>query len=588
VKRALLVCLVALLAGLPLAVARHAKAAAPQVRESGYVTVRDGTQLHYTVIRPDGPGPFPTLFTYDGYDAGSNPDPIYAAEYVPKGYAFIGVSLRGTGCSGGVWDFFQPVEATDGYDVIEWIATQPWADGKVGMIGKSYPGITQLFVAEQRPPHLVAIAPGHTYGDIYRDTAYPGGIFNYSFASLWSFIAQPYPSYSAGFTGTASGDPVCAQNQAQRPKNVPQNPFFQAQQHMWDDALIRERSPIYNVDKINVPVYTVISWQDEQVGPRSVNWLSKLPATTPLYATVTNGDHGMYRTPTSLADLERYFDHYLKGAANGYETTPRVRVWWEAGRDGPRAPGWVTSIDGWPATTNTQRLFLSEGGALADSGGTGGPDPYVYAGPTGQGIQNARYSGVTTQPDQYLWPVKPAPGTAVAYTSAALANDTATLGSASLDLWLASTAADTDLQATITEIRSDGQEEYVQAGWLRASHRALDPTQSTETRPYQTHQQADQQLLTPGEPTPMRLEIFPFGHLFRAGSRIRVWVEGPKFLPELWGFAALPVPATNLVYHDAAHPSSLALAVLPSLAVPAADQSLPACGSVIRQPCRPA
>ena len=86
----------------------------------------------------------------------------------------------------------------------------------------------------------------------------------------------------------------------------------------------------------------------------------------------------------------------------------------------------------------------------------------------------------------------------------------------------------------------------------------------------------------------MRVEIFPFGHVFRAGSRIRISIEGPKFLPELWGFAALPVPATNLVYHDAAHPSSLALAVLPGSVVPDADRSLPTCGSVIRQPCRPA
>jgi uncharacterized protein len=583
VKRVLVLCFAALLVGLPLAThTGPAKAAAP-VRESGYVTVRDGTLLHYTVVRPAGAGPFPTLFTYDGYDAGSNPDPAYVAQYVPQGYAFIGVSLRGTGCSGGVWDFFQPAEATDGYDVVEWIARQAWSDGKVGMIGKSYPGITQLFVAEQRPPHLVAIAPGHTYGDIYRDVAFPGGIFNYSFAALWSFIAQPYPSYSAGITGTAAGDQTCAQNMANRPQNLPKNAFLQSLQHMWDDDLIRERSPLYNIDKINVPIYTVISWQDEQVGPRSVNWLSKVQA--PLYATVTNGDHGMYRTAPSLADLNRYFDHYLKGVDNGYQNTPRIRVWWESGRNGTRAPGWVTSVDRWPAKTKTARFYLDEGGALGPKKGTGGPDPYVYAGPTGQGIQNPKYSGVTSQPDQYLWSVKPAPGTNAAYTSAPLEKDEAVLGSGSLDLWLASTAVDTDLQVTLSEVRPDGQEEYVQAGWLRASHRKLDPKQSTATRPYQTHQEADQEFLTPGTPTPMRIEIFPFGHVFRAGSRVRISIEGPKFLPELWGFAALPIPATNLVYHDAAHPSSLALAVLPGVTAPV---GLPTCGSVIRQPCRPA
>ncbi|MBV8305636.1 MAG: CocE/NonD family hydrolase [Acidimicrobiia bacterium] len=587
-KRVLVLGLGALLVGFPL-VARTAPARAtvPPVKESGYISVRDGTLLKYTVIRPAGTGPFPTLFTYDGYDAGSNPDPGYVAQYVPEGYAFIGVSLRGTGCSGGVWDFFQPAEATDGYDVIEWIARQSWSDGKVGMIGKSYPGITQLFVAEQRPPHLVAIAPGHTYGDIYRDVAYPGGIFNYSFASLWSFVAEPYPSYSAAFNGVAGGDQTCARNQANRPQNIPKNAFVQALQHQWDDALIHQRSPIYDIDKIDVPIYTVISWQDEQVGPRSVNWLSKVRS--PLYATVTNGDHGMYRTAPSLADLNRYFDHYLKGVDNGYQNTPRIRVWWESGRAGTRAPGWVTTVGQWPPpATKTERFYLNQGAALGAQKGSGGPDPYLYAGPTGQGIQNPAYSGVISQPDVYLWSVKPAPGTFDAYTSAPLTKDTAVLGSGSLDLWLASTAVDTDLQVTVSEVRPDGQEEYVQAGWLRASHRKLDATQSTETRPYQTEQQADQELLTPGTPTFMRLEIFPFGHVFRAGSRIRISIEAPKFLPELWGFAALPIPATNLVYHDAAHPSSLALAVLPDFTIPPADRSLPPCGSVIRQPCRPA
>jgi len=589
-KRVLLLCLAALVVGLPVVVHVPRAKAAPQVRESGYVTTRDGTLLKYTVVRPDGTGPFPTLFTYDGYDAGSNPDPDYIAQYVPEGYAFIGVSLRGTGCSGGVWDFFQPAEARDGVDVIRWIAAQPWSDGKVAMIGKSYPGITQLFVAEEAAAegesHLVAIAPGHTYGDIYRDVAFPGGIFNYSFASLWSFVAQPYPSYSAAFKGVTGGDQTCAQNQANRPQNIPKNAFLQALQHQYDDTLIRERSPIYNIDKINVPMYTVISWQDEQVGPRAVNWLSNVKA--PLYATLTNGDHGMYRTPTSVKDLNLFFNHYLKGEDNGYENTPRIRVWWES-RTSNRAPSWVTSIGQWPPPqTKTERWYLDHGGALITSTGNGLPDPYIYAGPTGQGIQNPRYSGVTSQPDVYLWSVKPAPGTNAAYTSLPLTKNTAVLGSGSLDLWLASTAADTGLQVTISEVRPDGQEEYVQAGWLRASHRKLDPSQSTDTRPYQTHQQSDAAPLIPGTPTPMRVEIFPFGHVFRAGSRIRISIEGPKFLPELWGFAALPIPATNLVYHDAAHPSSLALPVLPGDIVPPADAPLPPCGTVIRQPCRPA
>lgn len=571
--RLALVALATLVAAAAVVPAGRAAAPAPRVTETGYVKVSDGTLLNYTVVRPatSTTTPVPTLFEYSGYEPGLVPDQDYVARFVPKGYAYIGVNLRGSGCSGGTWDFFSPREAKDGAEVVEWVARQPWSNGRVAMIGKSYPGITQLFVAAQRPPHLVAVAPGHTYGDIYRDVAYPGGIFNYSFAALWSFVAQPGQSYPRAMQRAAEGDAVCARHLAERSgPSVRYSPFVQAQEHPWDDALIKERSPIYLVDRINVPVWTVASWQDEQVGSKAVEWFSRLRPGL-LHAVVTNGDHGMYRTAPALAELERFFDRYVKGVDNGMR--PGVRVWWEAGRNGTRTPGWQTPIGAWPPRTTTWRVALP----------AGGPDAFAYAGPTGQGIPNARYSGVVSQPDNYF-DQPPAPGTAVSYTTGPLTSDVTALGSASADLWVASTAPDTDLQVTLTEVRPDGQEEFVQQGWLRASHRALDPRRSTPTRPYQTHQQADAMQLTPGTPVPVRIEIFPFGHVFRKGSRIRLWVEGPKAVPDLWGFAALPLPATNLVYHDAAHPSSIAFSVLPGVRAPV---GLAACDTVIRQPCRP-
>jgi putative CocE/NonD family hydrolase len=584
---AVLAALLGLLAALP---SLPSATADDTVRVTGYLPTRDGTLLHYTYVRPAGPGPFPTLLEYSGYDPGNTPDADYIARFVPKGYAFIGVNLRGSGCSGGVWDFFQPKEAEDGYDAVEWIAAQPWSNGRVGMIGKSYPGITQLFVAEQQPPHLVAIAPGHSYGDIYRDIAYPGGVFNYSFAALWSFVAQPRYSYDPPLTtGVAGNDPVCVANQQGRAEAQPHNPFVQALQHPWDDALHHERSPVYAIDKVRVPTWTVLAWQDEQVGPRSTSWVSKFPADVPLWGIVSNGDHSMYRTGPALADLAAFIDRYVKGEDNGFEVgRPKLKVWWEAGRNGgARAPGFVTGTESWPPTgSHVERLYLGAGGALGADLSTGS-DSYAYAPETGQGIPNARY-GDPSLPNRYFWDRGPVPGAHVAYTSPALDADTPVLGTASADLWLSSTAVDTDLQVTLTEVRPDGQETFVQQGWLRASHRALDAAESTETSPVPTHQQADQQLLTPGAPVLARVEVFPFGHLFRAGSKLRLYVEAPKSVPDLWGFAALPVPAVNTVLHDAAHPSSLALPVLDSLVtldgsdVPAA---LPDC-NVIRQPCR--
>jgi putative CocE/NonD family hydrolase len=586
-KRIVLVALaLALVAGAGVAL-RPARADGP-VRETGYVTVRDGVQLQYTVVHPAGPGPFPTLFTYDGYDAGYNPDSGYISEYVPDGYAFIGVSLRGSGCSGGTWDFFQPAEATDGYDVIEWIAKQPWSDGKVAMIGKSYPGITQLFVGATRPPHLVAIAPGHTFGDIYRDIAYPGGILNYGFNVLWSFASQPYYSDNAMLQRVAAGDPVCTAHVANRPQSKANTPFIQSLQHQWDDNLIRERSPGYQVQNINVPTWTVAAWQDEQVGPREVDWISRM--TAPVYGIVSNGDHSMYRTKPALAELHRFMDHFVKGVDNGFDQRPgRFQVWWEAGRNGTRAPGFTTWTDTWPPPATDRTFALTQGGALTDSAAAAtGSDSFVYAGPTGTGQPDPAYGGVGLPAHQFFGEQPHPPGTFVNYTTAPLDADLPLLGTASADLWISSTAPDTDLQVTVTEVRPDGQETFVQQGWLRASHRALDPSRSTPTRPYQTHQQADQQLLVPGQPVPVRIEVFPFGHVFRRGSRLRLTVEAPKPLPDLWSFAALPLPGVTTILHDAAHPSSLVLSEPTGAARPVDVPALPACNTLIHQPCRAA
>jgi hypothetical protein len=461
------------------------------------------------------------------------------------------------------------------------------------MIGKSYPGITQLFVGATRPPHLVAIAPGHTFGDIYRDIAYPGGIFNYGFNVLWSFISQPYYSDNALLRKTAAGDQVCASHIANRPQSKANTPFIQSLQHQWDDALIRERSPGYLVQDIDVPTWTVAAWQDEQVGPREVDWISRMRA--PVYGIVSNGDHSMYRTGRALAELHRFMDHFVKGEDNGFDERPgRFEVWWEAGRDGKRAPGFTTWTNSWPVKGKTRTLVLDAGGVLEEPAGKKqlptqtGSDSFVYAGPTGSGQPNPRY-GYPDLPDHQFFAEQPRPpGTWVDYTTAPLTRDTPVLGTASADLWISSTAPDTDLQVTLTEVRPDGQETFVQQGWLRASHRTLDPKRSTPTRPYQTHQEADQQLLTPGVPTPVRIEVFPFGHVFRAGSRIRMTVEAPKPLPDLWSFAALPVPGVTTILHDAAHPSALVFSEPQGAARPESVPPLPACNTLIHQPCRAA
>ncbi len=225
----------------------------------------------------------------------------------------------------------------------------------------------------------------------------------------------------------------------------------------------------------------------------------------------------------------------------------------------------------------SHELHLSGGGRLTDAVGTGAPDQYAYVGGTGQ------YRGDPALGSSVDWSEPAADGQRLAYTSEPMRHDLVTLGTASLDLWLSSTAPDTDLQAVLTEVRPDGQEVYVQAGYRRASHRALDPARSTPTRPFHTHQAGDTEPLIPGTPTAVRLEIVPFAHVFRAQSRVRVWIDAPPRTSGQWGFDSLPGPSLNQIHHDPLHPSVLRLATLPGQAAPV---GLPECGAVLRQPCR--
>ena len=147
-----------------------------------FIETRDGTTLSANVVLPNRPGPYPTVVEYSGYDPSNPRETAFPTLFTLMGYAYVGVNIRGTGCSGGSFLPFEPVQSLDGYDAIEAVAAQSWVKGKVGMVGISYPGIEQLYVARTTPPHLAAITPLSVIDDTYRGTLWPGGILNTGFA----------------------------------------------------------------------------------------------------------------------------------------------------------------------------------------------------------------------------------------------------------------------------------------------------------------------------------------------------------------------------------------------------------------------
>ncbi|HTD77514.1 MAG TPA: CocE/NonD family hydrolase, partial [Chloroflexota bacterium] len=405
-----------------------------------------------------------------------------ASALLAHGYAVLGVNIRGTGCSQGQFDFRSPVENTDGAAAVEWAARQSWSTGHVGMFGDSFPGLMQPGVAALHPAGLDAIAPWQIVDDVYRDVAYPGGLPNAEFGAFWGFGDQPAASNVSALQGGAAGDPQCAQSEAgQATVNPTTNIFVAGYQHPYVDSYWNSKAVGAAASEITVPAFGCAGWQDDEVGSRSAwtLWPRLDPART--WVVAANGYHSMCVVSTRITnELVHFFDRFVKGEQNGFESTPHMQIWHDTTSTTDAQPTWVTAGSSWPPATETNRLYLGSGAALRAASPSGAQPTDSYVSPT---VSTSTEDGVVFGQHNELWKQPGAPDGALAYTTPKLAHAVELLGPASLDLWLKSTATDTNLQATVTEVRPDGQEVYVARGWLRASQRKLDRRASTSTLP---------------------------------------------------------------------------------------------------------
>jgi uncharacterized protein len=606
-----------------------------------YLTTRDGTKLNIMVYLP-GPieeGPYPTLVDYSGYDDGSaegpTTDPVGVLFGQAAGYAVVAVNIRGTGCSGGAFDFFETLQSTDGYDAIETVAAQPWVlHHKVAMVGLSYPGYSQLFVAQYQPPSLAAIAPLAVISGV-APVLYPGGIFNSGFALDWA-QGRVHDSMVGGQpwsqTRLDNGDQICIDNMKLRG----QTPDLLAEIYantVVDPAIVDPLTPSTFVNRINVPVFLAGAWQDEQVGGYFGTMIGNFTGTDKLHFSLVNGAHGDALDPaiftrwleflsfyvrreiprlTSDAQiaLQGYAGFYLgarkvkveadrftnapsfAAALASFESEPKIRVLFDSGGVAPFGSpqaGFERSFNQWPVEGLQPTIWYFQDAGRLDSAVPAGDsaDSYVYD-PSRSQLSNCPNCNVWLAKPPWDWQPVPS-GKAVAYVTDPLTDTLEMVGSGSVDLWLQSTAEDTDLQVTLSEVRPDGNETYIQTGWLRASRRKLDDEASTILRPVQTGYGVDLAPLPAGQFVLARVEIYPFAHVFRAGSQIRISIEAPGGDRTSWKFGALPLPTDgsqviNTIAHAAAYPSRLVLPVVPDANV---TTPLPPCPSLRSQPCRP-
>jgi predicted acyl esterase len=617
----------------------------------GYLTTRDGTQLAVNVTLP-GPveeGPYPAVIEYSGYDpANPSPSTVTISKTLAGilGFASIGVNIRGSGCSGGSFQLWEDAQALDGYDVVETIAAQDWVEeGKVGMVGISYPAVAMLYTAATRPPSLDAIAPMAAYDDGFRALLWPGGIQNEGFAREW--VAERYDQAKQDNPSewvqdqVAEGDQTCIDNLAMRGQNVDlaslidAQPFYPQVENLGDT-----QAPITFVGQIDVPTYMVASWQDEQVGGHAPAMIPEFDDVDDAFFTLMNGYHtsglaepsvlqgwleflqlyvarevpdttvlaGLYPTVTGevIGDTEaaagvpippeRFagitdYDEALEL----YRTQqPRVRVLFDNGGSievpaGVPTAAFEESFDSYPVPgVEAVTWYLGPDGTLTLDAPTdaddspGSIDAYTSDPSVRPAVSLTEDSGAWDRLPIYDW-AQPVDGNALSYVSPALTDDSAMVGSGSANLWVRSSEADTDLQVTLTEVRPDGQETYVQSGWLRASKRALDEERTTDLAPVISQLRTDAEDLPEGEFVPVRVEIYPFAHVFRADSQVRVTISAPGGDKPVWSFVTLDGTQDNEIARSVDRPSAVVLPVVPGVAVPT---GLPACPSLRGQPCR--
>jgi uncharacterized protein len=610
----------------------------------GYMTTRDGTALSLDVRLP-GPasdGPYPTLVEYSGYGYAN---PAGAESGISQilnllGYAVVDVTMRGIGCSGGAFDYFEKLQSLDGYDVVETAARQPWVlHGKVGMAGVSYGGISQLFVGATTPPHLAAITPLSVI-DNTATTLYPGGFLNTGFALQWaqdraddSQPASPTQGQGWAWKRIEEGDQLCKANQtlhtaaADLISKVHHNRFYRPK-------VANPLNPSTFVNKINVPTFMACQWEDEQTGGHCANLADRFTNTRRKWFTYTNGLHIDSLDPETFNRWFDFLELYVAGrrpqlspllkasagviyqtamgingvtlpddpiqnqptydaALQAFEAQPSVKVMFDNGAgSNPGFPvaGFERDFSSFPIPgTRPRSWFFGPNGTLTGKAPKkGGSQSFTWdksARPAGDFAgTNTGGGDLWTDHPSYDWHQPPA-GTAASYLTPPLGADTAIIGAGSVQAWVKASVPDVDLQVTVSEVRPDGKETYVQSGYLRTSLRALDKKKSTLLEPELSLRRDTAAKLPKGRFTKVVIPLYYEGHMYRAGSRIRVTVSSPNGDQPVWAFAeTVPQGTAHVrIASNKKRPSRLILPLVPGVTAPT---PLPPCPALRGEPCR--
>jgi putative CocE/NonD family hydrolase len=556
------------------------------------VKMRDGVTLRADIYRPTADGKFPVLLQRTPYNKDNGVD--FGFKAAARGYVVIFQDVRGRYASEGDWYTFKN-ESHDGYDTVEWASALPYSNGKVGMFGGSYVGATQMLAAIAHPPHLAGICPVVTASNYHENWVYQGGAFEQWFDEDWtSGLAQnTYERVSWKQIDPVAGTwmlPLTSYpilNLEKRPdlsSNESVAPYFldwlahPNYDDYWKAVSIEE-----HFADINVPALHVAAWYDLFLGGSLRNYEGikahggSDEARKGQQLVVVIGGHAgdgpkvgdVDFGPAAKEPLDpwelRYYDYLFKGVKNEFASSKRVKIFVMG------ANQWRDEDD-WPlARAKTTKYFLHSGGMANSLRGNG---RLSTAAPGKEASDQFVYDPAHPTPtvggplccESWRWQAGPRDQRSVearedvlVYSTPPMAEDTEVTGPVALELYVKSSAVDTDFTGKLVDVSPDGFAQNLTEGILRVRYR--------DSRESPT-------LMNPGQVYKLTIDLWATSNVFKKGHVLRLEVSSsnfPRFDRNLntgeiryvkTGSESGFVSATNFIFHDAEHPSALILPVV--------------------------
>jgi putative CocE/NonD family hydrolase len=539
---------------------------------------RDGVTLRADIYRPKAEGKFPVLLQRTPYNKGDG-ESDFGKHAAAIGYVVIVQDVRGRYTSDGEWYTFKH-ESDDGYDTVEWAAALAYSNGKVGMYGASYVGATQMLTAIAHPPHLAGVFPVVTASNYHDGWTYQGGAFEQWFNESWTSgltedtldrrVRQSHNALNWVWKLPLTEYPFL-----EEPNPSSLAPYFTDWlRHPDFDDYWRPWSIEDHYADFKVPAYSVGGWYDIFQGGTIRNYAglkSRVPGQRlmigPWYHGPFSGkagdiDFGASAKGDTDADQLRWYDHLLRGVDNGVEREKPVKIFvmgknvWRDEDDWPLARARSTNYYLHSAAGANTRT--GDGTLSTSTPGGERADHYTYdpanPAPTRGGglccdndhLPSGAFDQRTVEERQDV----------LVYTTPAFSSDFEVTGPIAAELYVSSSAVDTDFTAKLVDVSPNGFAQNLTEGILRARYR---------------YSHAHPELLKPGEVYKIRIDMWNTSNVFLAGHKLRVEISSSNFprfdrnlnTGESAGASSSIVKAGNSVYHDAQHPSALILPVVP-------------------------